>query len=83
MRGNEIFAARLLIGMGLVGQMLARGEQPLPAIRTVLTHNRFTGNEISIIFSTLRNEGVRGLKVNIRTLDDIPYWSLEGVVFQG
>lgn len=82
MRHDEIAAAKLLVGLGVIGEVLGRSERPLSDVRGALERYGFSNNEISILFDTLRNERLRGLKVNVRTVGSTTYWSLPEV-FKG
>lgn len=79
MSGQTISAAKLLIGLGLIGNELQATGKPLTRLRAVLTRHGFTSNEISIIFDTLRHERIRGLQVRIRQEGTSYVWSLSGV----
>lgn len=73
---HVIPAARLLIGLGLIGKALLHGERPLPQVRTLLEKNGFSNNEIATIFDAIRNDRVKGVSVTVRRQRDMVYWTL-------
>ena len=80
MRHDEIEAAKLLRGLGIIGKLLNRGEQPGTRLRQALARAGYRNNEIAMIFDVLRDERLPGLHVNIRRENDTNYWSLDGII---
>ncbi len=76
----SIPATRLLKGLGILGRLLQQ-EQSVVGLRRALVANGFTDSEITLLFDTLRQERIRGLRVKIRTEGRTHFWSLEGVTF--
>ena len=81
---TEIPAAKVLRGLGIVGDLLKDGEQPLPVIRRALVERGFTNHQISSLFDIPRSRSFRRISNSdeIWMEQSICYWSLEDVVFK-
>ena len=75
MRGVHMPTYRLMVGIGIVGDLL-QTQQPVPTLRRALLAHGFSSNEVSLVFDAVRNGKIDGVRVDVLEGDGIHYWRL-------